>query len=128
MSWRSWLQEAFAVEMPKTPPTEAEQQLLQRLSREIVRRGLGTPALIALEMSLPLNYLGAQAMQFFEPIVASLTDAREYALFARFLERRDALDLFATAIQQQLAGTSGANSSDEHPKSSPGTGNSETSS
>ncbi|SFI63349.1 hypothetical protein [Planctomicrobium piriforme] len=94
-----WLKHAFAVNPHGSPPTDEQRQLVEQLAREIVRRRLTMPALAFLEMSRPLNFLGAQAMHFFAPIVTTLFDGPTYEQFAKFLERRDSIDLLCDAIE-----------------------------
>lgn len=74
--------------------------MVDRLAREVVRRHLTTPALMFLEMSRPMNYLGAQAMHFFSPMISALFDGHRYEEFAKFLERRDALEIITRQIEE----------------------------
>lgn len=94
-----WLKHAFAVNTHTAPPTEAELRLVDQLAREVARRQLSAPALAFLEMSRPLNYLGAQALHFFSPMLSAILDAQGYNTFARFLERRDAIDILCRRIE-----------------------------
>lgn len=97
---RDWLRNAFAVSPHLEPPTEDQRALLEKVSREIVKRGMTTPALAFLEMSRPMNFLGAQALHFFAPLFTSVFDPRAYEQFSRFLERRDAIDIWCEQIEQ----------------------------
>jgi hypothetical protein len=97
--WDKW-KHAFAVNEPLPPLTEEVKTMVDRLAREVVRRHLTTPALMFLEMSRPMNYLGAQAMHFFTPMVSALFGGERYEEFARFLERRDALEIIAAQIEK----------------------------
>lgn len=97
---KQWLRDAFAVDPPgPAQPTDAQQPVIDAVCREIVRRGLATPALMFLEMSRPLNYVGSQAMGFLQPIVAAVIDTRKYSLFAAFLERRGSIEYFSSRIE-----------------------------
>ena len=100
MTLKSWLQNAFAVETHRQPPTDAESAIIERVAKEVVRRGMTVPAIAFLEMARPLNYLGSQTMRFFEPIVNVLLDPEDYSTFAEFLERRDAIDRLCERIQK----------------------------
>ena len=95
-----WLKHAFAVDSVEEELTSAQQKVVDRICLEVVRRQLTTPAIAFLEMARPLNYLGAQTMQFFHPIVSALGDAESYANFANFLERRDAIDILTRQIEE----------------------------
>lgn len=106
-----WLKHAFAVE-PSGPaePTPEQERVIDRLCRELVRRHLTTPALLFLEMSRPMNYLGAQAMHFFSPFISAVTDAQGHRHFAAFLERRGSIDYLCRRIEQLEAEANEADS------------------
>lgn len=90
---KSWLKNAFAVDAPgPAEPTEAQREVVERVVRQIVKRHLTTPALLFLEMSRPLNFIGSQTMHFFKPFVAAIADARGYEHFATFLEQRGSIE------------------------------------
>lgn len=96
-----WLKHAFAVDPPgAAEPTPEQAAVIDRVCREVVRRGLATPALLSLETCRPLNYLGSQALHFFAPVVSALTDARGYHLFAEFLENRGSVDYLCRRIEE----------------------------
>lgn len=65
----NWLKHAFAIDGPEGEPTGEETALVDRLCREVVRRRLTVPAMVFLEVSRPLNTLGAQALHFFTPLL-----------------------------------------------------------
>ena len=98
--WKAWFAHAFAVEKPEDiDPSPPQQEIVDRLCREIVRRGLATPALMALEMSRPLNMLSASAMHLLQPIIAVVTDTRSYEQFALFLEHRGSIEYLCKRIE-----------------------------
>jgi len=109
-----WIKHAFAVAVAQQPPAETELQLVDRISREVVRRRMTTPALAFLEMARPLNYLGSQTMHFFAPLASALLDSERYGMFAKFLERRDALEILCRRIEEleQTAGQQASPGSD----------------
>ena len=94
-----WLRHAFAVDAAPGEPTAAELAVVERLCREIVRRRMSVPALTFLEMSRPLYFLGAQGLHFFAPFLAAITGSDDHVQLARFLERRDSVDLLCRRIQ-----------------------------
>jgi hypothetical protein len=94
-----WLKHAFAVETGPAEPTPEQEAVVEKLCREIVRRRLVSPALVFLEMSRPLNFLGAQALHFLAPLISAVTDDAGHRHFAAFLERRGAIDLLCERIQ-----------------------------
>ena len=95
-----WFKHAFAVDPPgPAEPTESQQQAVDRIADEVIRRGLTTPTLMALEMSRPLNFIGSQALHFFSPFVSVFTDAAGYRQFAKFLEQRGSISYICDVIE-----------------------------
>ena len=100
-SVRDRLRHAFAVEDPEDfAPTEKERTAAEHICREVVRRRMTTPALMLLEMSRPLNYLGAQALHFFSPFASVLVDPGAWETFAGFLERRGSVEYLCREIER----------------------------
>ena len=63
------IRHAFAIEdAADFEPTPREAAAAEKVCREVVRRRMTVPAVMLLEMSRPLNYLGAQALHFFQPV------------------------------------------------------------
>jgi len=95
-----WLKHAFAVDPPGPAEPKPEQRAaVEAVCREIVRRHLTTPALLFLEMSRPLNYIGSQTMHFFQPMVSVLTDSAGPKHFAEFLEQRGSIEYICRRIE-----------------------------
>ena len=120
-----WLKHAFAVDPPgPAEPTEAQKLAVDRVADEVVRRGLATPTLMALEMSRPLNFIGSQAMHFFTPFVSVFANTRGYRHFAEFLELRGAIPYICDAIEARIEAPieKGSDSQDKTP-SADSTGN-----
>lgn len=101
--FRAWLKHAFSMEPYYEPLTPEELALLDRIARFIVRRHMTAPALLFLEMASPLNYVGSQAMAFFEPVVRSLFSATEYMELRRILERRQSVEVLMQRIEATQA-------------------------
>ena len=96
-----WLKRAFAIEKPEEFVASLEERdLADLMCREIVRRGLTTPAVMFLEMSRPLNFLGAQAMQFFKPIVTPFLPSNQYGVLLGFLERRGSVEYLCRRMEE----------------------------
>ena len=97
-----WLKHAFAVDPPgPAEPSEDQRRAVDRVVEEVVRRGLATPTLMALEMSRPMNFIGSQALHFFAPFVSVLTSSSGCGDFAEFLEQRGAVDYICTRIEDR---------------------------
>lgn len=99
--WRAILAHAFAVEKPgPAKPTSEEAAVIDRVLREVVRRGMTMPASIFLESVRPMTYLGSQAMHFFGPFMSVLVEPTAYRSFSSFLERRGAVDYLITRMEE----------------------------
>lgn len=95
-----WLRHAFAVEPPGPAiPTEQERPVVERMAAWIVRRRMTTPALLFLESSRNLNYIGSQLMVFFAPFAHVLFRRDDYDVLARYLERRGCIEYFCGRIE-----------------------------
>ena len=103
-SWREWLKNAFAVDVDGEPLSEEDQVILTKIASFIVRRGMSTPALLLLESVKPLNFVGSQAMLFFEPILKSLFHADNYERVRLILERREGIELLLTKVEEIESG------------------------
>jgi hypothetical protein len=96
-----WLKHAFAIDPPgKAEPNETQRRVVERLCVEIVRRRLTAPALLLLEMSRPLNYVSAQLLHFFQPILTAIANADEYEQFTLLLEQRGSIDYICERIEK----------------------------
>ena len=96
-----WLKHAFAVDPPgPADPTPEQRDAVDAVCRQIVKRHLTTPALLFLEMSKPLNYLGSQAMHFFAPMLSVLSGGQRHRHFAAFLEHRGSIDYLCRRIEE----------------------------
>jgi hypothetical protein len=96
-----WLRHAFAIESAdEVEPTEAQRALIDLLCRQIVARELTTPALLFLETVRPLNYVTAQTLQFFAPLLSAVTRPNAAAELTAFLERRGSIDVLCRRIEE----------------------------
>ena len=100
---KEWLKHAFAIERDFSP-TDEELALAERLCREIIRREMAVPALAFLEMSRPLNSLGAQALHFFTPVLSAVFDAGQCKRMAEFLDRRGSIDWLCKRLEELTRG------------------------
>ena len=83
---------------PDALPPE-DQAVFDRLARWIVERRLETPALLFLESSRPLSFVGSQAMHFFHPLASVLFTGPDYGRLARLLEDRENLSILLATIE-----------------------------
>lgn len=80
-------------------PTAEDRELLERLATWLARRRMATPAVFFLESLKPLNFVGSQAMVFFEPVVQAFFEGKEFSRFAGIMERRENVELFLEMIE-----------------------------
>ena len=95
----NWLKHAFALD-DGTPaePTSDQQQAIDRILREVLRRRLDVPAGMLLEACRPLNYVGAQALRFFSPLMQAVLGIQGQNDFAEFLEKRKSVDYLLSRL------------------------------
>lgn len=95
-----WLKNAFAVDPPgPAAPDEEQREVLERLATEVVRRRMATPAMLFLESSHYLNFLGSQVLTFFAPFAHVMFPRKQYDALARFLEHRGSVEYFCRRIE-----------------------------
>ena len=97
------LRHAFALDGPCEGLTDDDRQLLHKLARGIVVRGMGMPAVLLLESVRPLNAIGSQAMVFLRPFLTAVFKPAEYDRLSLLLERRETLSVLIEAIEADLA-------------------------
>ncbi len=102
-SMKDQLRHAFAVDPPgPAQPTPKQQPAVDWVCRQVAKRHLTTPGLIALEMSRPLNFVLSQGMHFFSPgawAIFRQQNYEHYLHFANFLERRGAMEYLERRIE-----------------------------
>lgn len=97
------LRHAFAVEggdQEASDFDDEERALADRVAAFIVRRRMTAPAVMLIESSKPLNFLGSQLLAFLAPYATLLFSSDEYDRFVRFLEKRSSLDLILDSIAE----------------------------
>lgn len=103
----AWLRNAFAVEAAAAfSPTDEERELVERLAGGIVRRGLVAPALLLLESSRPLNFLGSQLLLFLGPVADLVVRGQGHRTLQQILERRGSTEYICSRIEALAAGPS----------------------
>jgi len=101
MSWperaRTAWSHAFALD-EGTDFSAEERALVGRLADFVVRRRMTTPALMALESSRPLNFIGSQALAFFAPLLNLVFSPADCDRLIQLLEKRQSVDLIIETI------------------------------
>jgi len=72
---------------------------LDRIARWLALRGLTVPSVLFLESVKPLNFVGSQALFFFEPMVKILVGGKGYTRFAQLMEERDNVEELLRRIE-----------------------------
>lgn len=78
---------------------EEENAVLEKLARKVVDKGMTVPAILFLESVKPLNYIGSQAMVFFEPMVQTIFNFKDYDTIRVALEKRETLEILLLKIE-----------------------------
>jgi len=94
MSW-------FGTDKPYEPEQapEDENRVMDAVAARVIKWKMAVPAIIFLESMKPLNYIGSQALVFFEPIVQSLFNFADYDVFRRAMERRENVEILLQKIE-----------------------------
>jgi hypothetical protein len=100
MTWQNEFRNAFAVDKPgAAEPTRRIVEIVDKVAKAVVRRKMTTPALMALEMGRPLNFVASQAIHFFRPIISVVLDTEAIKEFATFLERRGSVEYLCRRLE-----------------------------
>lgn len=81
------------------PIPDDEERVLNKVAERVVRWKMTVPAIVFLESVKPLNYIGSQTLVFFEPIVQSIFDFKDYDSFRRAMERRENVERLMQKIE-----------------------------
>jgi hypothetical protein len=95
----SWLGQSPIPNEGKDVFPEEELAVIEKVARKVVERGMTVPAIIFLESVKPLNFISAQAMIFFEPMVQTIFNLRDYDAFRSALEKRPSIELLIQKIE-----------------------------
>ena len=100
MSFRSWFESQAGTRNEPEPLTEKEAAIMHKIAAKVVEWKMTVPAILFLESVKPLNYIGAQAMVFFEPFVQALFNIAEYDTFREMMERRENVERLLQKIEE----------------------------
>jgi hypothetical protein len=104
--WRRLRQEfhhAFALAPTEPAFAPEEIALLEKIAALVVKRGMAAPAVLFLESSAPLNFLGSQMLHGLKPFLELVSDPTEMERLAAVLERRDSIARLIALIQERAA-------------------------
>ena len=84
----------------KPPPDEATLALLARVAGRVVDMRMSVPAILFLETSKPLAFVGSQVIAFFEPLVKTLFRWDDMERLRVAFEDRDNIELLIVKIEE----------------------------
>lgn len=89
---------------PKPDPRDtkilpAEDEVLEKAAKKVVQWRMTVPAIIFLESVKPLNYIGSQALVFFEPLVQTIFTIKDYDTFRTAMEKRESIEVLLRKIE-----------------------------
>lgn len=79
--------------------TEEEEAVLEKLAKKTVERGMTIPAILFLESTKPVNFIMSQVLVFFEPIIQSVFNFKDYNNLQTALEKRETLEILLLKIE-----------------------------
>ena len=79
--------------------TPEEIEVLEKLAKKTVEWGMTMPGILTLESVKPLNYIGSQTLVFFEPIIQTIFNFRDYDTFRTALEKRETIEILIRKIE-----------------------------
>lgn len=92
------------MQVPKRPTASPldpqELELMDRVAKKVTEWSMTVPAIVTLESVKPLNFIGSQAMVFFEPIVQTIFNIRDYDTFRQALEKRETIEILIRKIEE----------------------------
>jgi hypothetical protein len=100
VSFRQWFDARAGAKDGPPPLTENEAAVMERVAAKVVEWKMTVPAILFLESVKPLNYIGAQAMVFFEPFVQALFNIKDYDTFREMMERRENMERLLLKIEE----------------------------
>ena len=100
MSFRRWFESRPAALVTVEPLTSEEAAIMEKIAAKVVGLRMTVPAILFLESVKPLNYIGAQALIFFEPFVQALFNLKEYDTFRQMMERRENVERLLLKIEE----------------------------
>jgi len=81
-------------------PAERRTEILTKIARKVVDLKLTPVAVVMLESTKPLSFVGSQLMVFFQPIVTALFPFREYDEVTALLEDRANVEALIQTIEK----------------------------
>jgi hypothetical protein len=79
---------------------EIKTEVLDKIADFVVKRDLAVVAILFLESTRPLHYIGAQALLFFEPFLTLLGDPNKVRLFRESMESKEDVEYLVKKMEE----------------------------
>jgi hypothetical protein len=108
------LKHAFTI--PEGAPlTRGEQRWLEIIADGVVKRRLAAPAILLLQSAKPLNFVGAQLLVFFKPIISVVFPPDKLDEAAELISRRRSIEALLQMIEErETLGRAAPGRAEEH--------------
>ena len=84
------------------------ERFIDQLAEQVVRRKLETPALMFLEMHLPITSIAHTSTLFFQPLLGPVFGAERFHTLSQFLSERKNVDALIQRIKSMSEATQAA--------------------
>ncbi|MGQ9730922.1 MAG: hypothetical protein ACUVX8_06550 [Candidatus Zipacnadales bacterium] len=95
-----WSKRPIPTEPPPLTDKPTDEELIERIARELVARRLAAPATFLLESSRPLSFLASQGLILLGPFVDAALEVPHYDAFVRMIECRENVEKLIERIEQ----------------------------
>lgn len=79
---------------------EKDQTLFDRLAEFVVKRKMAAPAILFLESTKPLNFIGSQFLIVLGPLIKVFFNITEYDRIVELMEKRDNVERLICTIEK----------------------------
>lgn len=83
--------------------SKEDKKLLGKLAQTVVSRRLTAPAILFLETSKPLSFIGSQFLVAIQPFIQAVFNFNQYDRIVQLLEDRENVELFIQLIESMEA-------------------------
>ena len=78
-----------------------DQAFIRRVAQLLQQNGMGQPALVGLEASRPLTFVGGQLVWIVQPMLNLIFPAEDVGKLARLLEEPEAIDQLIGLLDEE---------------------------
>ncbi len=77
-----------------------EEELIKLTAKKIVDRHLSVPSILFLDITKPLNFIGAQFLNFFGPFIEPFFSKGQFYKYTKMLEKRENIEKILIEIEK----------------------------